>query len=134
MKKLLIIPILLLIIISCSKSDNNDVLDYTNNHPELLGKWQIVDFLSDIPPNPFPIVNGFTITFNVDGTFSSNQFVDFPNGNYTVSTSNVISLNYISSNNVIDTKYKDIWSINNTTLILKLDENDSEKYEKISNQ
>ena len=129
MKKLLIIPILLTVIMSCSKSDNNE----TNIPTELFGKWQLVQYYTDISPNPGPFTNGFTIKFNTDGSFVSNEDASFLGGSFSLSASNVITLNFASSNNSL-TKYKTISSVNNSILYLIKDEYTTEKYEKISNQ
>ena len=71
---------------SCSKSDNNDVLDYTNNHPELLGKWQYTEFLGVnvgcVGCGPYLITNGYTINFSNNGTFTSTEIADYPTGTF----------------------------------------------------
>ena len=138
MKKLIIIPIFLLIIMSCSKSDNKDVLDYTNNHPELIGKWQFVQFLTDTTPNPEPITSGYFITFNLDGTFLSNQDLNYQYGNFNVSNSDEITLNYVSSVNYNSFSIiKEIGNINTSVMTLfrlNSEFSSGEKFEKVSNQ
>lgn len=139
MKKSLIITALLLTqlcFIDCS--DNSG---YTNNHPELLASWKYVEYIGfDIHcsncTGPYLITDGFTITFNKNGTFTSNEMSDYPSGTYKVSSSNEITLTYRSATLTPITKVKRISSLSDNGLILEpipvCIEGCSERYEKIT--
>ena len=92
MKKLIIIPIILLVVMSCSKSDSNE----TNIPPDLIGKWQLKGIAG------VSIINGGYMEFKLDNTFTTTIYPYYPDylgGTYTVSPTNEISLNFISSAN-----------------------------------
>lgn len=123
MKKF-IIPILAFILVSCSK----DKVEETNNiNQDLMGKWQYVEYIDDVielDQNGNPILNlitnGYIIEFKNDGTFLSNEFVEYNGGTYTVipvNGGNNIRLNYENNTNQM-TKYQGIKTIENSNLIL----------------
>ena len=101
MKKLILIPILLLVIMSCSKSDNNE----TNIPPELIGKWQMKTIAGEV------LLNGGIIDFKNDNTFSSTIIgyeynSNSPGGTYIVTSTSELILTYsnISTNPAITNK------------------------------
>ena len=112
MKKILIIPILLLIIMSCSKSDNNE----TNIPPNLIGKWQFKSRAGVLFPN------GGIIEFKQDNTFNSTilgYYPSFLGGTYTVNSSNEITLIYTQSTTYPDLlRTTQIVSLNSDELVL----------------
>ena len=141
MKKILKILLLLLLLSISGCSKNNEVSKNENPiNNTLIGKWKYAEFLGiDVGnPNgaPYLIANGYTITFNVDGTFNSNEFIDYTTGTYSVSNENIIRLNYIST---IKPTYERTKKIDNlTTAQLKLNPTDrnciegcGERFEKI---
>ena len=140
MKKTLTITVLLLILLSCSKCSDNDDSNYATNHPVLLATWKYVEFIGfdyNCPTcGPYLITDGFTITFNKNGTFTSNELADYPNGIYVVSKSDEITLTYHSSTLSPITKVKKISSISNNGLVLEpipiCIEGCSERYEKVT--
>ena len=138
MKKLLLIPIILLVILSCSKSDNNGVLDYTNNNPNLIGKWQYKEFLGVnigcVGCGPYLITNGYTINFNNNGTFTSTELTDYPSGTFIVAASNQVTLTYISATLPTIVKVKEILKLSTDEVVLNpiptCFEGCAERYEK----
>ena len=135
MKKTIIITVFLSILLSCSK-DNDKAIP-----TELLTTWKYAEFIgfniycSDCT-GPYLITDGFTITFNKNGTFTSNELANYPNGTYEVSSSNEITLTYRSSTLSPITKIKRITSLTNNGLVLEpipiCIEGCSERYEKVT--
>ena len=131
--------VLIVILLSCSKCSENEEKDYTNNHPELLATWQYVEFLgidvSCLDCGPYIITDGFTITFNANGTFTSNELPEYPTGNYVVSSSNQITLTYKSATLKPIINVKEILNISGKGLILNpipiCYEGCGERYEKV---
>ena len=115
MKKILIIPIFLLVILNCSKSDNNE----TNIPPDLIGKWQFKSILGIEIVN---IYNGGIIEFKQDNTFSSTilgYYPDYLGGTYTISPSKEITLIYNQSITYPDQlRTTQIVSLNSDELVL----------------
>jgi hypothetical protein len=139
MKKIVTLTALIIILLSFAKC-SNDNSGYTNNHPELLATWKYVELIGfdyNCPTcGPYLITDGFTITFNKNGTFTSNEMVDYPKGRYVVSSSDEITLTYRSATLNPITKVKRISSLSNNGLILEpipiCDEGCSERYEKVT--
>ena len=93
MKKIFLPLLLFIVLISCSEDKKSELFDLK----PILGKWQYVETLDYNPPGPYIITDGPIIEFKSDGSFTSNQNVNFPGGTYTVSTDSIISFNFISN-------------------------------------
>ena len=98
MKKLLLLPILFLVLVSCYKSNTDEV--QTNTIPaQLIGTWKYTGNYDDNGNEPngsnfHPYTLNFLITFNSDGTFVSNSDGVIINGTFGVNSSNVLLCNY----------------------------------------
>ena len=119
MKKL-IIPMLFLLLISCSKSDSNP-----NIPKELLGKWQIVEVGSDVitvdennNPTHLYVTTGFIYEFFNDGTFISNELNNYDGGIYSVND-RILNLQFTNGNTHL-TVYKAIANLNSVNLSLNV--------------
>jgi len=138
MKKVILISILFLTFINCSENSKTESLTF--NISRILGKWQYVEELDYNPPGPYLITNGPIIDLNSDGTFTSNEIINYPNGIYTVSLDSIITLTYLSNASNYIIKQKKINFFSNTQLILDNDysgsggcvEGCAERYEKIT--
>lgn len=119
MKKIILIPVLLFVLIGCTKSTNEEISNNLNI-VAILGKWQLIENLDYNPPGPYIITNGPIIEINADGTFISNEFTGYPNGTYTFSAENIIDLKYLSNTDFF-IKQKKIKSYTSTELILDND-------------
>jgi hypothetical protein len=85
MKKLISLLALLFLILSCS---NDDKVHSTN----IIGTWKL--YQANIGASNFNTVkDGYTYTFNTDGTFKSTRFTECQTGTYAIS-SNVLTLDY----------------------------------------
>ncbi len=89
-----LILILVLIVMSCS-SDNNDNKSGTNNR--MIGTWRLVETYigtGDLSTTQWETVeNGYTYSFNRDGTFSSSRFSECESGAYEFSEE-LLTLNF----------------------------------------
>lgn len=93
MKKIFVITVLLsfaFIAISCSDDDNR------KNETSVIGTWKLVEVNSSFPFYQwYPVENGYTYTFETDGTFTSNLFSECTYGTYILSeTDGTLSLIY----------------------------------------
>lgn len=87
MKSLILILSMLLSLASCSDDDTK------SQNENILGTWKLIEtYGSDGGSNPQwrPVDNGYTYTFNNDGTFSSTRFTECTTGTYGVSNSTII--------------------------------------------
>lgn len=138
MKNIILIVVTTLMFISCSDNSNNNESPIFNLS-SIEGKWQYVELLDYNPPGPYLVTDGPIIEFNSDGTFTSNEISNYPNGTFTVATDSVITLTY-QSNTDIFVKLKKITFFSNTGLVLDNDysgsgactEGCAERYEKIT--
>lgn len=92
MKNLILLFSLILSFSSCSQNEEEKI-----NDNSIFGTWKLIEvYSSDGGSNPQwkPVVNGYTYTFNLDGTFTSNRFSECSIGKF---------------------------ELNNTTLTLKFD-------------
>ena len=124
MKKIFILSVLFLTLVSCSKSKNEEVA--TNTTPtELIGTWKFVGYFDDIgnginDNNFHPVNDGFSISYNTDGTCHSDANQYYNNGTYTVSNSSIVTTNYISSTtNSVSTASEKICKLTSSELILE---------------
>jgi hypothetical protein len=106
MKKILLLPILFLVLVSCSKSSTDEV--QTNTIPsQLVGTWKLTGYYDDDGNNSVGSTSTlgnlhlyndtFTVHFNSDGTFVSNFNGTASNGTFGVNSNNVLLCNYNSS-------------------------------------
>lgn len=118
MKKIIALIITAFVFASCSKdSDNNAQF----NISKIAGKWQLIEILAFNPENPDGpnlVSNGAILNLKLDGTFTSNDYVTYPGGTYSVSTDSIISLNYESVAASTEIRFKKIRNFSNTELVL----------------
>jgi len=123
MKKIIIIAIVFIIAISCSKSKNDEIT--TNTTPaDLIGNWKFVGYYDDYSnpngSNFHPVSDGFNISFIADGTCHSNANQYYNNGTYTVSNNSILTTNYTSTiDNSTATASEKIGKLTSTELILE---------------
>jgi len=120
MKKILLLPILFLVLVSCSKSNVEEQATNTNLQA-IVGKWQLVEDLDYNPPGPYVITNGPIIDIKADGTFTSNQYPAYSGGTYSFSSNNIIDLTYTSTTSANYILRQKIQSITANELILSGD-------------
>jgi hypothetical protein len=134
MKKLYYLPILLILLLSCSKNENNDPVE-----PTVVGKWKQIELYNSDGGSStswHAITNGYTIEFLNNGTFNSTKHTECSTGKYTLSASNEITLTYNCTS--YTNKYiEKLESLTNTELILKptymtCDEGCSVKFRKMN--
>lgn len=97
MKKIFLIPVLLFVLIGCTKSTNEEV---TINpiQLKLKGSWENAGYYDDVvnPESPendnyYPSPNGVTISYNSE-TYSSTYFGNpYQNGNFSVSNDSILN-------------------------------------------
>jgi hypothetical protein len=124
MKKIVMLSVLFLIVVSCSKSSNEEVA--TNTTPtELVGTWKFVGYFDDVATgvddnNFHPVNDGFNIIFNTDGTCHTTANQDYNNGTYTVSNSSILTTNYIvTATSSTSTASEKICKLTTSELILE---------------
>ncbi len=111
MKKIFILPILFLALLSCSKSNNDEIA--TNTTPaELIGTWKLVGYYDDIEDpatnsNYHLITNGGILKFDVDGKFDDVGDAINPDGSYSVSSDLVITMNFYTNSSNPNSVFKD---------------------------
>lgn len=113
MKNLIIVSLVFLLFLSCSKSKE----EISN---PFLGKWQLTaEKISAGGPTPdwTTISNGYFITFAAENTFTSTQITGCGSGTYTI-INNRLTLSYACNNQTIPSKF-DIVFNSNLELILK---------------
>ncbi len=96
MVSLTIICFIIISLVGCNDDDEqigNE--EKINNKESIIGTWQLVEvFQSEGGPGTwYNIENGYTYTFFINGTFSSNRFDECANGTYLVE-SGKLTLNY----------------------------------------
>lgn len=105
MKKIILISLLAFTLADCTGNDSENTDPQFDVSP-ILGKWQYVEELDYNPPGPYLITNGPIIDLNPDGTFTSNEIANYPNGTYTVSIDSIITLKYVSNTDIYIKKKK----------------------------
>jgi hypothetical protein len=101
MKKIFILSVLFLTLVSCSKSKNEEVA--TNTTPtELIGTWKYTGYYDDQDNAPngtnYHLYNeSFSITFKNDGTFQSNYNDAITNGSYVVNTNSILVCSFTAN-------------------------------------
>lgn len=131
MKKILFITLLLVTCLSCS---NNSTNSSNNPVPEnLVGSWKIMGYYTTFDIDAQPATDNFhlvdyvnEITFNTNKTFSQITGNANHTGTYSVSTDNVLTLNY-TRNFPTEPNYSEsveISLLNETTLETKLYSNE----------
>jgi hypothetical protein len=120
MKKIFILPILFLALLSCSKSKNDEVV-VNPNILAIQGKWQYVEDLDYNPPGPYMITNGYILEIKADGTFTSNESPAYSGGTYTFSTNDIVDFTYTSTTSANYISRKKITSFSANELILSGD-------------
>ncbi len=110
--------LLISLFLGCAKNNDNTL----QQENKLIGTWQEKEFLgvgkNNTPP-PILIENGYIIKFNKDLTFSSDEYSNSSSGTYSVSSDNIITLNFARVNEPTITRTKKIEEITDKTLILK---------------
>lgn len=125
MKKILILPILFLTLLGCSKSKNDEVITSNTTPTELIGTWKFVGYYDDMAigtnNNNFHLVSdGFTINYNTDGNCYSTANIYYTNGTYTLSNNSILTTSYISStNNTVSSGSELIYKLTSSELILQ---------------
>jgi hypothetical protein len=79
MKKNIIFSFILVVIFSCTKSNDDKPLDSKS----IFGTWKLVEVATAFGTNA--ITDGYTYTFNNDNTFISNKFLTCSEGVFTMS-------------------------------------------------
>lgn len=120
MKKIVILSVLFLIVVSCSKSSNEETTVYPNTLA-IQGKWQLVEDLDYNPPGPYTITNGPIIDIKADGTFTSNESPAYTGGTYTFSANDIVDLTYTSTTSANYISRKKIKLLTANELILSGD-------------
>jgi hypothetical protein len=101
MKKIVMLPVLFLIVVSCSKSSNEEVA--TNTTPtELIGTWKYTGYYDDQDNEPngsnYHLYNeSFSITFKNDGTFQSNYNDVITTGTYVLNTNSFLVCSFTAN-------------------------------------
>ncbi len=96
MKKLFLFTVLLsfaFVTNGCSDNDDNK----TKIKPSIIGTWELVEIygLDGVGGQWTSVENGYTYTFETDGTFISNRFSECTNGTYILSeTDGTLSFAY----------------------------------------
>ena len=129
MKSLILILGILLSLTCCSDDDNK------TQETNIKGSWKLIEtYGSDGGSNPqwTSVDNGYTYTFNNDGTIISDRFTC--NGSYTLLSSNQVTITFDCTDSQFNLMYN--YSSENQNLILtpdlsNCDEGCGEKYEKI---
>lgn len=129
MKNMFLILSIFFLITGCSEGEAEQ------QENSIYGTWKLIEtYGSDGGNNPqwTSIVDGYTYTFNDDGTIISDRFTC--NGGYTLISSNQVTINF----NCVDSQFNLMYtySFENQNLILtpdlsNCDEGCGEKYEKI---
>ena len=133
MKKYLIFTTITLLVISCSKSDNNSQTSSIVN--SLKGKWKLeAQLYYDNQSSNFvhPVTNFYYLEMFIDGTFNSDYYgvyngynsinnTNYLGGTFTINQSNIITLTFKSNNHPDKILQKKISNYNTTTLDLSDD-------------
>ena len=139
MKKITLILISCIAMISCSSNDNNE-----NSIPqELIGSWKLVGYYDDMDNDPITgtnyhlIENGDVFQFNSDGTFDNVGDEINPDGNYSVSSDSVLTRNFnTNSLNPDMTFYDKIYILTDDVLQFSCNQTDAMcdtyRYEKVN--
>jgi len=94
MKNLILIFSILISLTSCNSDDTN------KQESTVIGNWKLIEtYGSDGGNNPQwnSVANGYTYTFNQNGSFTSNRFSECSEGNYSILANN-LTLDYGCSN------------------------------------
>lgn len=135
MKKLLLIPVLFLLLISCSNNSDEET------QPNLLiGEWKLSEKIIDdgggTNPVWMPITDGYDFVFLEDNKFYTTKFLGTSGcagGTYTVVNS-VITLTFYCPNTTIPNKFKIYSNTSNELIIgnINCDEGCEEKLKRIN--
>lgn len=115
MKKIIVIFLTAIVIVSCSKDNEANAKFNVSN---ISGKWQLVEILVFNPDGPSLVSNGPILNLKLDNTFTFNNDESNFSGTYSVSTDSIISLNYEFVSAPTETILKKIRSISSTELVL----------------
>ncbi|MFC7357503.1 lipocalin family protein [Jejudonia soesokkakensis] len=83
MKKLSLLLLLSIFIVSCASEDKT--LEFTADN--LIGTWKLVEAYADPGDGSGtyqPVTNGYTFTLNSDGTFTSERISECESGTYSI--------------------------------------------------
>ncbi len=106
MKKIFLLPVLFLTLVSCSKSKSDETVTNTNTTPtELIGTWKYTGYYDDIADangnNFHSTSENYLATFNSDGTFVLEYNNNPTNGTFSVNSDSVLMCSHNSSTSVV---------------------------------
>ena len=134
MKTLIYLPILLILTMSCSKSNNDD-----SSKPSIIGKWKLIELYNSdggTSPTWHTVTNGYLLEFFSNGTFTSTKHIECTTGSYTISPTNEVNMTY-NCVSFTNSYLEKVETNTSTQLILKptymnCDEGRSVKFEKVN--
>jgi len=134
MKTLIYLPILLILTMSCSKSNNDD-----SSKPSIIGKWKLIELYNSdggTSPTWHTVTNGYLLEFFSNGTFTSTKHIECTTGSYTISPTNEVNMTY-NCVSFTNSYLEKVETNTSTQLILKptymnCDEGCSVKFEKVN--
>ena len=133
MKKLFIIPLVLLTLFSCSNSSTNEP---TNQENPLIGKWKHIEQKnsdgSSTPPTWTPVTNGYELTFKSDGTYTTTANSTCNSGTYSISNQLISYVNSCGASIVDKTRINSVGVNELVVYDLNCFEECQSKYQKIN--
>jgi hypothetical protein len=133
MKKCIILSILFLALLSCSKDSKKE-----EPISVYIGKWQLFETFAGNTVEDlgwYPVKDGYVFELFSNRTFTSNRFMDCGTGKYSVSDDNTITFTY-DCPSVKDSYIEKVESFSGSELVLvptylACDESCGEKFKKI---